>query len=229
MLTVDKQLTRDKFLDLVPPGTSLMIGGFLAVGTPETLIDWLVEENRGELTLIANDTGFPDKGIGRLVAKSLIKDGIVTHCGTNPLAGDQFNRGTLKLELCPQGTLIERIHAGGAGLGGVLSQTGLGTVVEQAAEKVVLNGQEYLYHTPLRAKVALIKAWRGDEQGNLRYRLTARNFNPELAFAADIVIAEVEELVPIGSMHPDDIMTPGILVDYIYCPKTAQEAKEGKV
>lgn len=229
MHTSDKRITRQRFLELVPPGTCLMIGGFLAVGTPESFIDWLVEAECGELTLIANDTGFPDKGIGRLIAKSLVKEGIVTHCGTNPLAGEQYNQGTLKLELCPQGTLIERIHAGGAGLGGVLSKTGLGTVVEQAAEKIVLDDQEYLYHTPLRASVALIKAWRGDEQGNLRYRRTARNFNPELAFAADIVIAEVEELVPLGSLDPDEVMTPGILVDYIYSPPKVPTAEEERI
>lgn len=213
-----KRLTRELFDELIPSGVSLMIGGFLACGTPETFIDWLIESQRNDLTLIANDTGFPDKGIGRLIANFQIKQAIVSHCGTNPLTGEQFNRGRLELELCPQGTLIDRIHAGGSGLGGILTQVGLGTIVEQQAQKLSINGADYLYYSPLRAQVALIKAHQGDEQGNLRYRRTARNFNPTLAFAADLVIAEVDELLPIGSIDPDDVMTPGILVDYVYCP-----------
>lgn len=220
-----KHITREKFLELIPAGTRIMIGGFLAVGTPDNLVGWLVESNHGDLTLIGNDTGYPDKGIGRLVANRQIKEAIVSHCGTNPLSADQYNQGTLQLDLCPQGTLIERIHAGGAGLGGVLTRTGIGTIVEDKAEKVLLNGQEYLYYTPLRAQVSLLKAWQADDQGNLRYRRTARNFNPELALAADIVIAEVEELVPVGSVDPDDVTTPGILVDYIYCPNASSNVE----
>lgn len=221
-----KRLTRALFDELIPSETSLMIGGFLACGTPETFIDWLVQANRTNLTVIANDTGFPNKGIGRLVARSQIKKAIVSHCGTNPLSGEQFNQGQLELELCPQGTLIERIHSGGAGLGGVLTQVGIGTIVEQQAEKVNLGGSDFLYYPPLRAKVALIKAHQGDEQGNLRYRRTARNFNPIIALAADLVIAEVEEILPIGAIDPDDVMTPGILIDYIYCPQRPDPHEE---
>lgn len=193
----------------------LMIGGFLGTGTPERLIEALLEKQVQNLTVIANDTSFVDRGIGRLIVSKQVKKIIVSHIGTNKETGRQMNAGELEVELAPQGTLAERIRCGGAGLGGVLTPTGVGTIVEKGKEKITLNGKDYLLELPLRAGIALVKAWKADETGNLVYHRAARNFNPLMAMAADLVIAEAEEIVATGVLDPDEIMTPGALVDMI--------------
>jgi acetate CoA/acetoacetate CoA-transferase alpha subunit len=192
-----------------------MIGGFLGCGTPDEIIDELIVSRIGGLTVIANDTAFPDRGIGRLVVKRLVSRAIVSHIGTNPETQRQMIEGEIEVELVPQGTLAERVRARGVGLGGILTPTGVGTVVEEGKETIVVGEQKYLLELPIGAEFALIKAKRADYCGNLSYSLTARNFNPLMAMAAECVIAEVEEIVPVGSITPEEIHTPGVIVDYI--------------
>ncbi|MEN3042630.1 MAG: acetate CoA-transferase subunit alpha [Fervidobacterium sp.] len=210
-----KIVSCDQVVELVKPGMVVMIGGFLGVGTPENIIDKLVEKRIGNLTVIANDTAFEDKGVGKLVKNKLCKKVIVSHIGTNPETQRQMISGELEVELVPQGTLAERVRAGGAGLGGILTPTGVGTIVENGKQVIEINGKRYLLELPLKADIALIKAKRCDYLGNLVYNLTATNFNPLMAMAADIVIVEVEEIVPVGVLSPDEIKTPGVLVDYV--------------
>lgn len=211
-----KIINKEQVLDLLKDDMSVMIGGFLAVGTPETLVDLLIEKNVTGLTVIGNDSGFPEQGIGRLVVSRQAKKVIASHIGTNPETGKQMNAGELDVELVPQGTLIERIRAAGAGLGGILTPTGVGTVVEEGKEKKVIDGIEYLIELPLKADLALVKAWKADKKGNLIFRNSARNFNPMIATAAQTVIVEAEEIVEVGEIDPNDVMTPGLFVDYIY-------------
>ncbi len=192
-----------------------MIGGFLGCGTPDEIIDELIVSRIGGLTVIANDTAFPDRGIGRLVVNRLVSRAIVSHIGTNPETQRQMIEGEIEVELIPQGTLAERVRARGVGLGGILTPTGVGTVVEEGKETIVVGEQKYLLELPIGAEFALIKAKRADYCGNLSYSLTARNFNPLMAMAAECVIAEVEEIVPVGSISPEEINTPGVIVDYI--------------
>jgi acetate CoA/acetoacetate CoA-transferase alpha subunit len=199
----------------VRDGMTLMIGGFLANGTPEKLIGAIVEKGVKNLTVICNDTSFPDRGIGRLIAGRQIQKLYTSHIGTNPETGAQMNAGELEIEFCPQGTLAERVRAGGSGLGGILTPTGLGTLVAKGKEIIKVDGREYLLEKPLRADVALIGASIGDRAGNLAYRGTSQNFNPLMATAADVVIAQVEELVEEGAIAPENVRTPGILVDFI--------------
>ncbi len=199
----------------VRDGMTLMIGGFLANGTPEKLIDALVASGVRGLTVICNDTSFPDRGIGKLIVGRQIKKLYVSHIGTNPETGAQMNAGELEVEFCPQGTLAERVRAGGSGLGGILTPTGLGTMVAEGKRVIEVDGKEYLLETPLRADVALIGASVGDTAGNLVYRGTSQNFNPLMATAADMVIAQVEELVDEGAIAPENVRTPGIFVDFI--------------
>lgn len=192
-----------------------MIGGFLGVGTPEKIIDEIIKNKIKNLTVIANDTAFEDKGIGKLVKNKLCKKVIVSHIGTNPETQRQMIEGTLQVELVPQGTLAERIRAGGVGLGGILTPTGVGTIVEEGKQIIEIEGKKYLLELPLRADVALIKAKKADYLGNLVFNLTAENFNPLMALSADTVIVEVEEIVPTGSLSPNEIKIPGVVVDYI--------------
>lgn len=196
-------------------GQTIMIGGFLGTGTPETLVNGLIEKKVADLTVIGNDTAFPDKGIGRLVVNRQVKKVIVSHIGTNPETGRQMMANELEVELVPQGTLAERIRCGGAGLGGILTPTGVGTIVENGKEKVSYGGKTYLLETPLRSDIAIIKAWKADKSGNLVFRRAARNFNPLLAMAADYVIVEAEQIVEVGEIDPDQVMIPGVVVDMI--------------
>ena len=212
---MSKVKTYEEAVALFADGQTLMIGGFLATGTPESLIDGLVAKGNNNLTIIANDTSVPDRGIGKLIVSKQAQRVIVSHIGTNPETGRQFNQQDLEVEFSPQGTLAERIRCGGSGLGGVLTPTGVGTVVEQGKDKVVRGDKTYLLELPLRADIALIKAWRADTFGNLVYRRAARNFNPLMAMAADVVIVEAEEIVEAGCLDPDEVMTPGIFVDLI--------------
>jgi acetate CoA/acetoacetate CoA-transferase alpha subunit len=218
---MNKLITIEEVKKALDDGMVVMVGGFLGVGTPGQMIQAMIEEDIRDLTLIANDTAFIDKGIGLLIVNHQVKKVIVSHIGTNQETGKQMMANALDVELVPQGTLAERIRCGGAGLGGVLTPTGIGTVVENGKQKLVVNDKEYLLETPLRANVALIKAKKGDKAGNLVYEKSARNFNPLMAMAADLVIAEVEELVEIGAIDVDEVMTPGILVDKIYVQEGA--------
>ncbi|ARC83991.1 acetate CoA-transferase subunit alpha [Clostridium argentinense CDC 2741] len=210
-----KIVTVEEALAHVQDGMTLMIGGFLAVGTPERLVDALVEKGIKDLTIIANDTGFPDRGIGKLIVNKQVKRTIASHIGTNPETGRQMNEKEMEVELVPQGTLAERVRCGGAGLGGFLTPTGLGTIVEEGKEKITVNGAEYLLETPLKADVALIFGSKVDEKGNVYYHESTRNFNPLMATAADVVIVEAEELVKAGELDANIVMTPSIFVDYI--------------
>jgi acetate CoA/acetoacetate CoA-transferase alpha subunit len=193
-----------------------MIGGFGTIGTPEKIIDGLVESNKKNLTLIANDTGLIGKGIGKLIVNKQVKKAIVSHVGTNPETGRQMINGEIEVEFSPQGTLAERIRCGGAGIAGFFTPTGVGTLVEEGKEKKDFDGKTYILETALRADVAIIKAHKADTFGNLVFYRTACNFNPLLATAAEKVIAEVEEIVEVGSLGPDEIMLSGIFVDYIF-------------
>ena len=184
---------------LIPAGASLMIGGFMGVGTPERVVDELVRQGKRDLTVIANDTAMPGVGIGKLVHARLVKKAIVSHIGLNPETQRQMIAGEMEVDLVPQGTLIERIRAGGFGLGGILTTTGVGTVVEQGKQKVAVGGKDYLVEPALRADFALVNAFLADYLGNLAYALTARNFNPVIAMAADIVIVEADNTVPVGA------------------------------
>lgn len=198
-------------------GMTVMVGGFLAVGTPEKLVKAVADMGIKDITLISNDTALPDKGVGQLIINRQVKKVIASHIGTNPETGKQMIAKELDVELVPQGTLAERIRCGGAGLGGVLTPTGVGTIVEENKQKICVDGKEYLLEEPLRADIALIKAKKADKAGNLIYDKVARNFNPIMAMAADIVIAEVDELVEAGEITPDEVMTTGVLVDKIVC------------
>ncbi|MBN1068181.1 3-oxoacid CoA-transferase subunit A [Clostridium botulinum] len=196
-------------------GMTIMIGGFLDCGSPETIIDMLVNLNVKNLTIIGNDTGYPDKGIGKLVVNGQVKKVIASHIGTNPETGRRMNSGEMEVELSPQGTLIERIRAAGSGLGGVLTSTGIGTIVEKGKRKILIDDKEYLLELPLKADVSLVKGSIVDEFGNTCYKGTTKNFNPYIAMAADTVIMEAENLVEFEELNREDIMTPGVLVNYI--------------
>ena len=193
---------------------SVMIGGFMGNGTPEHIMDALVAAKVKDLTVICNDTAFPDRGIGKLIVNRQIKKVIVSHIGTNPVTVDQMNAKELEVEFSPQGTLAERVRAGGAGLGGVLTTTGLGTVVADGKQTLEIDGKTYLLEKPLRADVALLGANIGDKSGNLIFKGTSQNFNPIMATAADLVIAEIEEVVEVGELAPETVHVPGIFVDF---------------
>jgi acetate CoA/acetoacetate CoA-transferase alpha subunit len=210
-----KTVSLEQAVSLIPDGASVMVGGFMGVGTPERIIDELVRRRTGGLTVIANDTAMPGVGIGKLVRAGLVRRAIVSHIGLNPETQQQMITGKLDVELVPQGTLIERIRAGGYGLGGVLTPTGIGTVVEEGKQTVTVGDKRFLLEPPLRADVALVSAFLADYLGNLTYALTARNFNPVMVTAADIVIVDAENIVPTGVIPPDHVMTPAPLVDYV--------------
>jgi len=200
---------------LIPDGASLMIGGFMGVGTPERLIDELVRQGKRNLTVIANDTAAPGRGIGKLITAGLVSETIASHIGLNPETQQQMLAGKMTVDLVPQGTLIERIRAGGFGLGGILTPTGVGTIVEEGKRRIDVDGKSYLLETALRADFALVNAFLADYRGNLYYALTARNFNPVIAMAADTVIVTAENVVPVGVIAPDHVVTPAVLVDYL--------------
>lgn len=210
-----KMITQQAAAAMVKDGMTVMIGGFLGVGTPESLVDALVAQGTKDLTVIANDTATPEKGIGKLVVKKQLKKAIVSHIGTNPETGRQMNAGEMIVDLVPQGTLAEIIRAGGAGLGGILTPTGLGTVVAEGKQIITVDGREYLLEKPLRADVALIKAHTADKAGNLVFHSSARNFNPLMATAAEVVIVEATNIVEVGAIDPDAVMLPGIFVKYL--------------
>lgn len=210
-----KTVSVESAVKLIPDGASLMIGGFMGVGTPERIIDELVRQNKKNLTVIANDTSIPGRGIGKLISKGLVSHTVASHIGLNPETQKQMIDGKMRVELIPQGTLIERIRAGGYGLGGVLTPTGVGTVVEEGKQKLDVNGKSYLVETALRADFALVGAFLADYLGNLSYALTGRNFNPVIAMAGETTIVTAEHIVPVGLIAPDHVVTPAPLVDYL--------------
>ena len=212
---MNKIISINEAVDKVKDGMTIMVGGFLANGTPEKLIDALVRKGVKNLTLICNDTGFPDKGVGKMVVAKQFKRIIASHIGTNPETANQMNSGETIVELVPQGTLAERVRCGGTGLGGFYTPTGIGTEIEEGKEKKVINGVEYILELPLKADIALLFGSVVDKKGNIIYNKTMKNFNPIMAMAADTVIVEAGKVVEIGEIDPDRVMTSGIFVDYI--------------
>ena len=210
-----KIVSLEDAVKIIPDGASLMIGGFMGVGTPELLIDELARQKKRNLTVIANDTAFPGRGIGKLISEKLVSRTIARHIGLNPETQQQMIDGTMAVDLVPQGTLIERIRAGGAGLGGILTPTGVGTVIADGKPTFDIDGRSYLVEPALKADFALVGAFLADYLGNLSYALTSRNFNPVIAMAGAITIVCAEYIVPVGVIPPDQVITPAALVDYL--------------
>jgi len=200
---------------MVPDGSTIMMGGFGVCGLPENLIDALFERGTRDLTLISNNAGLDGFGIGRLLVARQVRKMISSYVGENKEFERQFLSGELEVDLIPQGTLSERIRAGGAGIGGFFTPTGYGTVTAEGKETRVIDGKAYVFELPLHADFSFVRAWKGDRLGNLVYRKTARNFNPMMATAGRVTIAEVENLVEPGDLDPDHVVTPGIFVNYV--------------
>lgn len=205
---------------LIKDGMTIMVGGFMTCGTPKSIVNEITAKN---LTVICNDAGFPNEGCGRLLIRGLVRRLIASHVGLNKQCGELVNSGRLELKLQPQGTLVEQIRAAGAGLGGILTPTGVGTIVADSSQPttledkqtIVVDGREFLLEKPLHGDVAVIKGFVADESGNIRYKGTLRNFNPLMATACKTVIAEVEKIVPTGEIGPDFVETPHIFIDYL--------------
>jgi len=208
-------ISSQKAAELIPDGASIMFGGFMGVGSPDRIFDALVARGARGLTVIGNDTARPGVGVGKLIDAGCVVRAIVSHIGTNPVTQKKMIAGEIDVDLTPQGTLAERIRAAGAGLGGILTPTGVGTVVAEGKQVIEVEGRQYLLELPLRADFALLHAHESDYNCNLTYRLTATNFNPVMAFAADCVIAEANEIVPVGVIPPDAVRTPGVLVHHL--------------
>ncbi len=206
----------DEAVKNIPDGARIMMGGFGLCGLPENLIAAVRRKGIKNLTVISNNAGVDDFGIGILLQTHQVKKMIATYVGENKLFEQQVLNGELEVELNPQGTLAERMRAGGAGIGGFFTPTGYGTVIAEGKETREIDGKMYVLEKPLRAQYAFIKAWKGDRWGNLVFRKTARNFNAVMATAADTVIAEVEELVEVGALDPDQVHTPGVFVDMVF-------------
>ena len=212
---MDKIISIEEAVAKVKDGMTIMIGGFLSVGTANNIVDRVVESGVKNLTIICNDTAFADKGLGKLIANKQVDKVITSHIGTNPATIEQMNNGEIQVEFSPQGTLAERVRSGGAGLGGVLTPTGLGTMVAEGKEIITVDGKEFLLEKPLRADVALIGASVSDAMGNLIYKGTTQNFNPLMATAAQTVVVEPEQIVELGDIEPEAVHTPSLYVDYI--------------
>ena len=210
-----RNVSTEEAVAMIPNGAKLMVGGFMGVGTPERLIDELVRQHKSELLLVCNDAAVPGKGVGKLIDAALVSTLTTSHIGLNPKVQAQMMANKIAVDLVPQGTLVERIRAGGCGLGGVLTPTGVGTIVEGDKRQIAIGGKTFLVETALRSDFALIHTFLADYLGNLAYALTARNFNPVMAMAADTVIVTAEHIVPVGVIAPDHVMTPAPLVDYL--------------
>lgn len=208
-------ITASQAVAMVKPHDRIMFGTFLVVGAACTLIDALVEAGTQNLHMITIATDYDDRGVGKLVSNRQIKSVQCSHIGTNKASQSQMNAGEIEIELIPQGTLVERIRAAGAGLGGILTPTGVDTIVEDDKEKFEIDGKTYILERPIKADFAFIKAKKADKMGNLVYSKTARNSNPVMAMAAKTTIAEVDEIVEIGEIDTEDVITPGIFVDYL--------------
>lgn len=216
---MSKVFKREDVINQFKDGQTIMISGFASTGEPKELVDLLLESNAQNLTIISNDTGYSGRGVGRVFESGQGKKLICSYIGMDPDALAMVDRkvksGEMELELNPQGTLCERIRSGGAGIGGILTQTGIGTVIEKGKQKIDVNGKTYLLETALHADIALIKAWKADTVGNLIYRGTSRTYNPVMATAADIVIVQADEIVPAGTFDPEVVVTPGVFVNMI--------------
>lgn len=210
-----KLKTVSEAMEHIRDGMTLMVSGFGGIGSSCTLINEIIKKQVKDLTLISIDAGDPEVGPDHMVRAEQVKKLITSHIGATPTTGQLMNAGKLEVEFCPQGTLAERIRAGGAGLGGILTDVGMGTMVEEGKEKVTIGGVTYLVETALRADVAVIYAKKADAFGNLVYDKTARGLNPLMAMAADITIVDAEEIVPVGDIDPEDVITPGVFVDII--------------
>jgi acetate CoA/acetoacetate CoA-transferase alpha subunit len=210
-----KLISAEEAVAKISDGMTIMIGGFMGCGNTHHLVDAIIEAGTTDLTLIANDASVPGYGIAKLVEHRRLRRLITSHVGLNPEVAVQMNAGDLEVELVPQGTLVERIRSGGAGLGGVLTPTGIGTPVADGKQVITVDGRDYLLEKPLRADVALVNGYRVDPAGNIWYRGDARNFNPVMATAAEVVIVEADHLVELGDIPPEDVVTPGVFVDHI--------------
>jgi acetate CoA/acetoacetate CoA-transferase alpha subunit len=210
-----KTITLQQAVEMIPSGSRLMIGGFMGVGTPETIMNELVRQRKTDLTIIANDTASPGVGIGKLISAGIVRRCVVSHIGLNPETQKSMLAGSLEVDLVPQGTLAERIRAAGYGLGGVLTPTGVGTLAAEGKSNIEVDGKVFLLETPLSADFALLQAFIADYMGNLAYALTARNFNPLMAMAAKTVVVQADNIVPVGVIAPDHVMTPAPLVNYV--------------
>ncbi len=212
---MNKIISFEEAVAKIKDGMTIMIGGFLSVGTANKMVDGIVESNVKNLTIVCNDTAFADKGLGKLIANKQVDKVITSYVGANSASVEQMNSGELVVEFSPQGTLAERVRAGGAGLGGVLTPTGLGTMVADGKDIITVDGKEFILEKPLHADVSLIGASMSDTQGNLTYRGTSQNFNPLMATAGDLVIVEAEQIVEAGTFKPEEVKTPSIYVDFI--------------
>ena len=210
-----KLVSMEEAISHIKDGMTIHVGGFLACGTPESIVTALVEKGVKDLTIVCNDTAFVDKGVGRLIVNNQVKKVIASHIGTNPETGRKMQAGEMEVELVPQGTLAERIRAAGYGLGGILTPTGVGTIVQQGKQVINVDGKDYLLEKPIKADVALILGTTVDEMGNVICAKTTKNFNPLMATAADLVIVEAAEIVPFGSLDPDNLDISRIFVNYI--------------
>jgi acetate CoA/acetoacetate CoA-transferase alpha subunit len=196
-------------------GMTVMVGGFMTIGSPEKVIDAIVESGVKNLTVICNDAGLPGKGVGKLIEAGQVSKLVASHIGLNRVAGDKMNSGEMQIELVPQGTLVEQIRSAGAGLGGVLTKTGVGTLVQEGKRVIEIDGEEFLLELPRKADVSLLKASTCDVFGNTLYNKTTKNFNPVMATAAELVLVEPDEIVEPGKLSADAFTTPSVLIDYI--------------
>ena len=212
---MNKKISVTEAVAKIKDGMTIMVGGFLSNGSANKILDALAQSDVKNIIIICNDASFPDKGVGKLFERKQVKKIITSYIGSNEVSQQQMNAGEITIELVPQGTLAERVRAGGCGLGGILTPTGVGTIVAEGKQVINVDGKDYLLEKPLRADVALIGASKGDELGNLVYYGTSQNFNPLMAAAADLVIAEIDEIVQVGEISPEIVRTPAIMVDYI--------------
>lgn len=198
---------------LIKNGSTIMVGGFLSCGVPDKIIDAMIEQKVNNLTMICNDTSFQDADKGKLINNGLVKKVITTHIGTNPVTGEKMRTGELEVVFYPMGTLVEKIHAKGSGLGGVLTPTGVGTILEEGKKIVEISGKKYIFEEPLGADFAIIYGTKVDKYGNVSFEGTTRNFNTSMATAADTVIVQADKIV--DCLDPDSVVIPGIFIDYI--------------
>lgn len=208
-------ITAKEAAAMIPDGAAVMFGGFMTCGGSKVIVEALVEAGKKDLTMICNDTGLPGRGVAKLIENKMVKSLKATHVGLTPETGRQINAGEIEYELMPQGTFVERIRAAGAGLGGFLTPSGVGTIVADGKELMNIGGRDFLLELPLRADFAVLRGHKADRAGNIYYRRATRNFNVAMASAAATVIAEVEHIVEIGELDPDLVMTPGVFVDYL--------------
>lgn len=211
----NKVIDKEKFKELLKDDMTILSGGFMSAGASDVLIEAIKESGVKGLHIISTDAGYENKGVGKLISAGRVKRLTASHIGLNPLVGKMMNEGTLEVELVPQGTLAERIRSAGAGLGGVLTPTGIGTILEEGKQVIEVQGKHYLLEEPIRADLAIIHGHQVDQMGNVVYRGTSRNFNPLMAMAAEVVVVGGEEIVEKGSLNPECIATPHPLIDYI--------------